>query len=79
MPRHVTWDNTNKDRTILASDFGGDFARPEHIVLFTPHAVCTCRPNRNDPDSLTTPNLTTNFLSLAPLEELFLLSENLGI
>ena len=63
------------ERTVQASDF----ARPVHIVLFTLQAVYTYRFDHNNPDSLTTLNLTTNFLNLAPLEELFLLNENLGI
>jgi hypothetical protein len=63
---------------VPASDFGGEIAGSMHLLLWILHVEYISRPNCNDPNSLSTPNLAINLLNLAPLEELFLLSKNLG-
>jgi hypothetical protein len=66
-------------RLTRASDFGGEIAGSGHILLCAPQIEYIYRPNYNDPDSLTTLTLANSLLTLASLEELFLLSKNLGL
>jgi hypothetical protein len=70
------WQSTPLSRFIPASDPGCDVARPG---LFSLYIVCAFEQYHNGPDSLTSLILATNFLALAWLEALFLLSNNLGI